>query len=106
MSANILEYRGKHPRRYPIFTIFNMVEENLDASIEASMFGDDEYPVETNDEYSLANILDEESDHALFFIHNHTLFQKGSINPNWNLLDKGSYNDVFCNPNLLNNIHS
>ena len=79
--------------------------DNPDASIEASMFGDDYYPVELNDGDSLVNSLDEESYHALLSIHNHTFFQKGSINPNWILLYTGSSIDVFCNPILLNDIH-
>ena len=69
------------------------------------MFGDDEYTVETNDEDSLVEILYKDSDQALLLIHNHTFFQKGSIKPNWILLDMGSSIDVFCNPILLKNIH-
>ena len=69
------------------------------------MFGYNNYPIEPKDGDSLAYILDEESNHALRFIHNHTFFHKGSINPNCILLDTVSYIDVFCNPRLLKNIH-
>ena len=70
------------PEEVPYFHFINLVEENPDASIEARIFGHDNYPVETNYEYYLANSLDEEGDHALLFINNHIFFQKGSINPN------------------------
>ena len=81
------------------------MEDKPDASIEASMFGDDYYSVESNDGDSLEDSLEKESNHKLLFIHNHTLFQKGSINPNWILLETGYYIDVFCNPSLLKKIH-
>ena len=82
------------------------MEENPDASIEASMFGDDYFPVEPNDGDSLVEILDEESNHALIFIHNQNLFQKCSIKANWIFIDMESSIDVFWNPSLLKNIHS
>ena len=66
----------------PDFHFLNLVGKNPDASIDASMLGDDYYPVELNYGDSLAKILYKESDHTLLFLHNHTFFQKGSINPN------------------------
>ena len=82
-----------------------LLYENPDISIEACIFEHDDYPVETNDEYYLAYNLIRESEHALIFIHHHTFFLKGSINPNWILLNTGSSIDVFCNPGLLESIH-
>ena len=58
------------------------MEQNPDASIAAIIFWDDYYPIELNNGDSLADSIDEESDHALLFIHNHPFFQKGSINSN------------------------
>ena len=81
------------------------MEENPDASIEASMFVDDYHPVEINNGDSMADSLAEDIDHALLFIQNHTFFQKCSINPNWILPHTGYSIGVFCNPSLLNNIH-
>ena len=69
------------------------------------MCGDDYYPVEINYGESLADSLDEDSNHALLLIHSHTFFQKGSINPNCILLYTWSSIGVFCNPILLENIH-
>ena len=69
------------------------------------MFRDDYYPIELNDGYSLANSLDKKSDNSLLLIHNQNFFQKGSINPNWILLDTGYPIGVFFNPILLKNIH-
>ena len=69
------------------------------------MFGDYYYPVEPKDGDSLVDSPDEESYHKLLFIHNHTFFHKGSISPNWIILETGSSIDVFCNPSLLKNIH-
>ena len=89
----------------PDFNFLNLVEENPDASIEASMFVDDYHPVEINNGDSLDNSLNKERYHTLIFIHNHTLFHKGSSKPNWILLDTGSSIDVFCNPSLLKKIH-
>ena len=89
----------------PDFHFLNLVEENPDSSIEASIFGDGYYSVELNNGDSLVDSLDKERNHTLLLIRNHTSFQKGSINPNRILLDTGSYIDVFCNPSLLNNIH-
>ena len=100
-----LKVEDKKPEEIPDLHFLNLVEENPDASIEASMFGDDNYPDKTNDEYSLVNSLNEENYHALLFIHNHILFQKGSIKPNKIIMDTGSSIDVFYNTSLMKNIH-
>ena len=100
-----LNLEDKSQEDIPDLYIFNLTEENPDTSIEASMFVNDYYPFEISNRDSLANSLDKESDHALLLIHNHNLFQKGSINPNCILLGTGSSIDVFCNPSLLKNIH-
>ena len=93
------------PEYIPDFHFPKMAEENLSASIKARMFGDHDFSVETNNEDSLADSLNKESDKGLLFIHNHTLFQKGYINPNWILLEMGSSIEMFCNIILLKNIH-
>ena len=47
--------------------------------------------------------LDDECYHDVLFYH--AFLQKGSINPNWILIDTGSSINVFSNPRLLTNIH-
>ena len=89
----------------PYFHFLNLVEDNPDASIEAIMFGDDYYPVEINYEDSLADSLEKEINHVLLFVHNHNLFRKGYINPNWIPIDTGYSIEFFCNPIFLKNIH-
>ena len=100
-----LNLESKSQKDIPDFHFLNLVEENPYASIEEIISRDDYYPVELNNGYSLNDSLYEERNHALLFIHNHTFFQKKSINSNWILLDTGSSIDVFWNPSLLNNIH-
>ena len=100
-----LNLEAEYQEDIPDFHFLNLVQENPDASIEASIFGYDYYPVELNNGDCLVDSLDKESDHMLLFIHNHTLFHKYSINLNWILLDTGYSIDVFCNPSLMNNIH-
>ena len=89
----------------PGLHLLNLMEENPNVSINASMSGDDYYPVNTNNEDFLDNSINKESDHTLLFIHNHTFFQKGYSNPNWILLHTESSIHVIHKTSLLKNIH-
>ena len=100
-----LNLEGESQEDIPDFHFLNLVGKNPDASIEASNFGDDYYPVELNYGESLINSLYKESNHALLFIHSRTFFQKGYINTNWILLDMSYHIDVFYNPSQLKKIH-
>ena len=49
-SAEHLNPKDNTPEEVPYFHFINLVDENSDAYIKKSMFGDDDYPVETNSE--------------------------------------------------------
>ena len=83
----------------------NLVEDKPDTYIAEIMFGYDDYPVEPNNGNSLADSIDEDSNHALLFIHNKNFFQNGTINTDWILLYTVYSIDDFCNPILQKNIH-
>ena len=84
------------------------MEHNPDATIEAYMFGNAD--ALSNQCDSINDILNDDFKHELLFVHattryNHMFLQKGSINPNWILLDMGFSIDVFNNPYLLKDIN-